>query len=372
MDERTPRIHSSAADSGYDKQETAGAVSERSANQLRHAHEQLAQKLAREFLDAGNPAQALALLRNSSRTTTTNLTMLIGIWAADPENSGDEAQQLFASYAGRADSFNLLMDTLRYIRSPKRGPLPASFAGITESRMRELNPEWDGTPDTRHQEHDAERIRLSNSPPEQISDPTLCLELAFVASATTAAAAFLNRYVELGGSPDDEKYLRTVLNLIQRGRWPVKDAAELIEKLAQRIPPESFRRWARKHSIDSPKDGYFQVPSAFSRLVLANYIQVDPSHLDEADWLYISTRSLEIGERALMEACFEHLKGIVRTEESQRVFEDLFRKVSKTPEDGMSEADRQLGNKIYNQLSTRTAVNRDAAIVAWAHEVIRN
>ena len=327
--------------------------------------------IARKFLDEGKPMEALALVQSSKGFVWVNLVTLVGIYIAEPDKLGNTAASLFSEYIKKSFNFDEVMHVLLYVKNQRRNSLPQHFNDVIEARLRELKPEWDGNADTRAKDLMDEKKRLTKLPIENITDPATCLDLAG-SGTKSQKRRYLARFLELGGNPDDEKYIKIRLNGILLGIEEAGDARNLIARLAKHMDSFSFRKWIRDNSKKRIK-GVIQIPASFSRLVLASYVAADSEKIDGTDWLYIAKRSIQLQETELQRICFEYLKRIPRDEKMQEILDVLMRKFTADTDERASVSDRSLTNPIYVQLAARVPINKAAAlaITSWARNVLK-
>jgi len=334
---------------------------------LLNQQEQQLASLARSFVDQNPPksVEAFELIKRSKVFFAQNLVTLSLISTAAPELR-NEVNIVFDEYITKADSFKQLMNVLLFVKNPKREFLYYAYGESIEDRMRELEPKWDGSVNTQDKDQMDEKLRLLQIPVDQINDPVVCLELA---AFSKDKEKYLERFLQVGGSEEDETYLKIRINEIMYYPQKGNTLRALVGRLSRHMSPVSLRSWIRDHTKIA-EDPNRRLEPKNSRVILAVYIDSQPEQMDEVDWLYLAERATQLQEIQLQRICFDYLKSIQRTPLQQRVFEPLLRKFARESSEDASASRKQDAHPIFDLGAA--PVNKSAALEVgrWAQSVL--
>lgn len=318
--------------------------------------------VAQQFASEGQFPEALELVRRSEGFNVENLNTLMKVWReAEDEAIRSQAAELFESYLARVPDAKYLAIVQEHALNPSHAALPSSFIEGIRRRRKELDPEWDGVMEPFR----AFMRRLYKKPVESIEESDTALTLAAASAEPQSAEAYFKRYLELGGDPENPRYLRIRLNKILRGEDTSGTPEEYLPRLMKRVGAQEFQRWVRSNTKRG-LEGY--KTEEFARTVLAFYVSSYPL-LSDFEWLFITDRALDLSDYELRRICFEYWKARPRDEQAQRLFETLSGQMAR------GKGPRGSGdfhNPVYDRLETSSAMNADAgmSLSGWVQKVI--
>ena len=332
-------------------------------------------RIASEFAHSKRYTEAFELVKRSGSGIHKNLDTLLEIYREGPSELRESAGDTFVQYVADQERFGILMNIYRSIQSLRNGPVSEELGEAVASRMHVLDPSWDeSSEEPKNKEIRYEEQKGREVPVEDLTDPEDCLRL-WAAVNRTEKQKYLNRYLELGGSVNDVRYLKGRLDNIRAGIERSNDGKELISRLSEQLGPTEFRKWIRKHTQDKIKRKKDEVeyftPRGFLRMALAAYIACSSDELDMDDWSYISERAVQIDDGDLQRICFEYLGRVQRDEHAQRVFSLLVAHGAAGKEIKIS-TPKSMVNPVYDPTG-RVPVSRAAAQAAgiWAQDVLK-
>lgn len=215
---------------------------------------------ARTFVREKKYIEALILLSNAAPRSG-NIVTLIEIATADQHGFRRQAYDLLNNMIQRTETFGVLMNALRYVEKQGQKPLPQPIAARLRSRMRIVDPSWNGSVDWGAGEATQQIKLLSRQPIDSIVDQEALLDLAAM-SKPHEKKRYIDRYLKLGGTEASEKYLKIRLLNVMHGHEISGDVDRWIGTLTWLMHPATFKSWVRKNSKNAGTPRWFSIPGA--------------------------------------------------------------------------------------------------------------
>ncbi len=260
---------------------------------LRGEQENAISIAARKALDKGSTITALSLLESATIFLPTNLMTIMAALSFQSSDKGlmPRATTLFHRYLALCKNTNSLASCAIWSKNPSRErSIPASIKKAIDDRRRELEPNWDGV----WQDPGTGKANISlvvlGKDPMEISDPALCL---IAASQTRDWIPWIERYLELGGDPNNPKYLKTWASrgVILKGK-PSKLLVRMLREFTMVGNVEEVRKFLRRITPIRDHVGVKSPNYRFARFALLFYCQCERLEHTIEDWVHIAKSAM--------------------------------------------------------------------------------
>lgn len=277
--------------------------------------------VAREALDEGRPIDALSLIERVSDFFQQNLITIMGVFCCNPtEELKRWALILFKDNLAKCSKSGALLPAANWVRNPKRSWfLPREFKQLIDDRRRIIEPDWDGTWDNSGIKGTPELLNKEICP-EKIVDLEICLGIAGHASN---ANPWLSRYLALGGSDENSKYLKIMIAKVAtfRGQEPSSELKRMLRRYCEVGNVFEIKKFLRH--ITPAKKSRAGLNKKLSRYALLVYCSCERLEHDAEDWMHIAKSASYLKHKMIQRIAQRGLAGLERTPSVHKFFKEL-------------------------------------------------
>lgn len=283
---------------------------------------------ARKALDRNNPVLALTIIEQIPVFLPLNLTTVMAIisFQAKGKDLRARAMSLFHAYLSLCTNPNALQEAGIWVRRSIRCRfIPDELVDCIDARRIELDPDWDGIwRDTSvvgsiagSKDMEAQR----QMKPEEVEDTEVCLNIA---SQTGRWFKWMDRYIELGGDPQNPKYLKIwVSKGVSRDKKPSQIMIKMLKLFVEFGHISEVRAFLRHITpVDRPHGK--KVPnSEMAKYALLLYCGCKRLEHAVDDWVHISESASYLGLPIIERIVQRILGGLVGTPAARKAFDRL-------------------------------------------------
>lgn len=263
----------------------------------------------------------MVLLKRLKNFCEPSLIVILSVFCTRPsKHIMVQAIALLKKQLALCSNPNELTNAALYLRSPKRYFLPKSLAQMVDDTRRTLDPTWGGV-----WENGGLRgvVNFQSQTPKNTFDQESCLNAA---SQVSDALPWLRRYLSLGGSPKNPKYLRIRIAKAFSNRSGHVLDTEIKKCVNLYCQVESVHAVRKLLRSITPVSTYYVLTDASKRLArfaLLVYCGCEKLDHNLEDLVHLGLSSLYLEHSMVQKIIQRALATSHRTPDAQKVFERL-------------------------------------------------
>ncbi|MBI2485120.1 hypothetical protein HYW18_03170 [Candidatus Uhrbacteria bacterium] len=336
-------------------------------------------ELITQFVNENKPREALALIERVDWFNPDTLKNIMKVVLSNHDLKS-RATSIFRKHLDRADESNVraLLHVYDFSRSTEARGL---YSYLLEKRLSQIAPEWEKTQkeptkgSTGLQEHRAE---LMNTPITDITSLEDCIYLANT-SRRGDDDMYFQRFLELGGNPEDEEYLKAHVNVIlNRKTNNHRPLLGHLRRLSKQMSGRDFLKFLRekiatKAGQQTKGTRGTKVERVLLEKLLVAFAEFGHDHLQREDWLFLAEYAIRLKDKELKRICYEHLKMLVRTPEESKIYSALMLQMDDGSGPILSRPQKSFRNPIFGDVN-RKPINKAAALAlyGWARHKVHD
>lgn len=291
---------------------------------LRNQQELILVNAARKALDHGRHAEGLMFIERISGFWAQNLiSLMIVICFSKSRELQKRAQSLFRQHLELCENVTQLSHAALWAKNPKRAYLSAlpELKRLIDMRRKALEPVWDGVWHDEGLAGSRRSLQITAKHPNDVDSTNDCL---VAATQVKDPGPWLDRYLSLGGSEDEPRYLKIfVARVAANGEKLTPQVKRMLKRYCEVANVQSARAFIR--SITPVRLGAEgRDPDwKLARFALVIYSGWERLEHDLSDWMHIAESAMYLDNKMIQLLAMRGLAGLQRTPDAQEVFEQL-------------------------------------------------
>jgi len=279
---------------------------------------------ARKAMDEGRVIEALSLIERIPNFWTGNIITIMITFCTHPTD--DEkmwAYALLRKHLKKCSDAAGLVSAALWVDNPKRSRwLPIELKQLIDGRRRYLEPDWNGIWDNQSAKSIPQQYSSNKHIcPDEISNSDACLDLA---NQTSSWKPWIKRYLDLGGSTENPKYLKAMLSRAASKREGLSFKTKKMFHQYSKIEKAAKLRSFLRHITPARKSrkGY-DINEDVAKYALLIYCSCERLEHGIDDWIHIAQSSLYLKHVTIQKIAQRGLAGSERTFSAHNLFEKL-------------------------------------------------
>lgn len=330
---------------------------------------------ARQAMDQDLIIEALDLIERITNFEQSIPVTIMQVFCCNPDAVLEKrALDLFKDHLGRCLKPLDLTSAALWVRNPKREWwIRSDLKQMIDDRRKYLEPSWDGewkNPGTKGCK--VQNCLFEGKQPEQVFSPEDCLVAA--SQSGTKKDVWLSRYLTLGGSDKDEKYLKIKIAHVavrptQKIDAPIK---QMLIDYCNVGDIRDVRRFLSRITPTKKSSSGLELNKQLASFALLHYSSLQLEHSVE-DWVHIAQCSIYLKHDVIQRIAQRGLATLERTPAAQKVFDELMNIHGKMPvSDNVVNDIGPAGNRIWQSVYKLLPIDRKASYILASYSKLES